>query len=50
MVGTLDLKIGEILEKGESVVLLGDFNLPDLNWDNTIITGPPGSKDKKYIQ
>ena len=50
MVGTLYQKIGEILEKGESVVLLGDFNLPDLDWDSAIITGPPGSKDEKYIQ
>ena len=50
MVGALDLKIGEILEREESVVLLGYFNLPDLDWDNAIINGPPGSKDEKYRQ
>ena len=50
LVTALDEKITKIIEGEESVILLGDFNLPDLNWDEAVINSPTDTTDSKFLR
>ena len=34
---------------GNELIIMGDFNLPDLSWDNGVIKCPDNTTDKKYV-
>ena len=50
LVTALDKQITKIIEGEESVILLGDFNLPDLNWDESVINSPTDTTDIKFLR
>ena len=50
LVTALDEKITKIIEGEESVILLADFNLPDLNWDKAVINSPTDTMDSKFLR
>jgi hypothetical protein len=45
----LDISLGKITEKkGRNILLCGDFNCPDVNWNTHNV--PPGAQDRKAQQ
>lgn len=49
LVTSLDKQIIKIIEGEELVILLGDFNIPNLNWDKSVINRPTDSMDSKFL-
>ena len=41
-------KVSENGKKARHVIMAGDFNCPDVNWDNSTV--PPGASDRKVQQ